>query len=294
MSLDRVGQFLRTRPLTSPVSALVLLGLVVLAWSAIRRRERESRVILTVAGISVAGVLYGYLVQYERLAGRLLPTVVPAFHFLYYVGAVAAAGFGIGCATLVRRAEQFFEFARPSRSGMTSPAVIIATVVLVGSIVTTLPAYRARTDFTDFRDSSLTMFQAPALNAMREWLGPNASDQDVFLASDSLGQSVIATAGRKVVAVSKDFSSPYVNWESRRDARDEMFRRLASAEGRRFTELATRYEVRVRARQTKRTQPNRCRSVTFGWSGRQTTGRSTVSRRTRTRGPGLQARQPRG
>jgi hypothetical protein len=245
MNLAVLGSLLDWRSLTSPVVALVAVGLAVISVKSLKHTESSARVTVVIGMIALCAVAYSYVVQYARSAGHTFPTVVPAFHFLYYLGAVSAICFGVGCVWLARTVTGGVTRITGSRSRHVAPAVAwSATFVLAVAIAVRMPTYRMRTDFTDFPQSSAEMFADPGLRDMQAWLFSNTDDQDVFLASDALGQSVIATAGRKVVAVSQDFSNPYVAWRPRRADRDEMFARILAGDGGRLSELALKYTVK--------------------------------------------------
>ena len=79
---------------------------------------------------------------------------------------------------------------------------------------------------------------------MYEWLRRETSPADVVLAPLNTGQYVVGAAGRKVVAVDKLFSNPYVDWGERARDRDEMDRLFTRGEWTPFLNLAARHRVR--------------------------------------------------
>jgi hypothetical protein len=85
---------------------------------------------------------------------------------------------------------------------------------------------------------------------MREWILVSTNRLDVFVAPDNLGLSVIATAGRKVVALDETFSNPFVDWQQRHRDRDQMLKCLQKGDWAGFSSLARVYDVRYIATDT--------------------------------------------
>jgi hypothetical protein len=79
---------------------------------------------------------------------------------------------------------------------------------------------------------------------MYQWIVTSTNRFDVFIAPHNLGLSVIATAGRKVVALDSLFSNPFVNWEQRAHDQDEMIQSLERGAWTGFSTLAGHYRVR--------------------------------------------------
>ena len=104
------------------------------------------------------------------------------------------------------------------------PAILLAAVALVVAVA--LPSWRERDAFLAGRrhaerdDSRLNRQEA------RDWIRARTAPGDVFLAADDLALVVVAPAGRKTVALAAYFSSPYVDWASRHEARDRLVRDL--------------------------------------------------------------------
>ena len=106
-----------------------------------------------------------------------------------------------------------------------------------------LDDYRRRPDFVRERIEALQMFAAPDLSGLYRFIVTSTPTDAVFLASDSIGQSVVGVAGRKVVVLHKFFSNPFVDWEARNRDRDTMQGALASGDWRGFVDVAAAYDV---------------------------------------------------
>ena len=243
LSLESAGAFLRSRPLWSFTTIAIGAG----AWRLLQlvaARTEESagaRLVLTIAAATALGVSYSYGLEYLRLHGREWPALVPGFHFMYYLGAVASICFALACHWAVERAIAW----RPRLLSAWVP--LLVTVLLIVAVAKRTPSYAARPDVVDMRAGSLQMFSDASLRSMFDWVSRTGSRDDVFAADDALSQHVIATAGRKVVAVGSHFSNPYVSWDQRRGDRDAMLDALRRADCLAFRALALRYGVRYAA-----------------------------------------------
>jgi hypothetical protein len=88
------------------------------------------------------------------------------------------------------------------------------------------------------------MFKDPYLFGLYQFIRNSTAPSDVFLSADNVGLSVVAVAGRKVVALDRFFSNPFVDWVGRSRDRDQMQTLLADGNGPGFMALASRYHVR--------------------------------------------------
>ena len=121
----------------------------------------------------------------------------------------------------------------------------------------TWPSYLQRRDLTLERVFARQLFATCDLREMFAWIQAATSPSDVFLAREDLSLSVIATAGRKVVAVERLFSNPFVNWESRARDRDTMMAALTSGDPAHFHDTATRHRVRYVVTEARIDRPER-------------------------------------
>jgi hypothetical protein len=116
--------------------------------------------------------------------------------------------------------------------------------VLLIWVGTRIDDYRSRSDLVDQRAAALTTFKDADLLGLYQFIRNSTAPSDVFLSADNVGLSVVAVAGRKVVALDRFFSNPFVDWARRSRDRDQMQTLLADGDGPGFMALATRYHVR--------------------------------------------------
>jgi hypothetical protein len=87
------------------------------------------------------------------------------------------------------------------------------------------------------------------------------------LVRDDLGLAVIGTSGRRIVAVDRFFSNPFVNWELRSRDRDRMQQLLDQGDWREFAMLAARYRLRYVANEGRfAVEAHLLRCLTPVWS----------------------------
>ena len=243
VALSQLPTLLHSSLTLSPVSVIAGVGVVYLYRF---RRGVPARTILLAAATTLGFFAYSYLVQYARGVGLAIPALVPGFHFLFYLRAFEAMTFGIGAVWLGRWSAhligRWIPAWRPAFVETTALAVVF--VALAAAVGSTYSAYRLRPDLIAERANARRMFSAPELRAMYEWIVTSTNRPDVFVAPHNLGLSVVATAGRKVVALDAIFSNPFVNWEERAHDQDEMMRSLEIGDWTAFTTRARHYRVR--------------------------------------------------
>jgi hypothetical protein len=75
------------------------------------------------------------------------------------------------------------------------------------------------------------------------WIEASTADTDIFLCDDRLALFVVGPSGRKVVAVGRNFSNPYLNWRIRDQRRKRMLGFIRAHDAERFVDYASRFEV---------------------------------------------------
>jgi hypothetical protein len=242
LSLDNAWNFWTEALTLSPVGLVAAIGWI---WIVQRRHELESRLVLGAALTNVALLGYSYLLQTEAAAAAGLIAIVPGHHFLYYLRAFEAIAFAVGLSALADWGGRISTRLLPDRWVQPEKRILAGLVVLaVVAAAWRYPAYASRYDFTGGRLIAKEMFADTRLRAMYHWLRENTSRDDVVLAPTNLGQSVIGTAGRKVVVVEKFFSNPYVDWAQRARDHEEMSHALVNGNWTAFQTHAVRYRVR--------------------------------------------------
>ena len=243
LELSRLNRFLGDEFAPTSGAVIVTIGLIGLA---VRHRRSESRLLIAGSVLTAGLLTYSYATQYAQTSGGRLPALVPGWHFLFYLRAFEAMVFGIGAVTAADGVVALIDRVRgvpATRSA--GPAIrALILVCLAGCAVASYGTYLRRSDFIGERWSAQQMFTAPELVKMYEWIQRSTRYSDVFLAEDNLGLSVVATAGRKVVAVERFFSNPYVDWRRRSHDRDEMMALLSRGDWAGFTTIAFEYRVR--------------------------------------------------
>ncbi len=250
MELTNLGAFLAERAGRSLVPAL-LVGLVALVAAPARARA----MVLASMGLALAGVVYSYVWQYQLARDIAWPSVVPGFHFLRYFSAGEAmiAAYGVMAAgglvaTMLTRHAAATRW-RPVLQRAV-PAVLALSLVAVN-----YPAYAARIDLTGYRTQAKKMFTGPDFDDLFHWVRQRLTPQDVVAAPENLALSLVGPAGRKVLAVERFFSNPYVDWQVRHINLDALYYGLDGGYCPSFKERADRFHVTHILAKTGSVQP---------------------------------------
>ena len=199
------------------------------------------RLLLAWFGVAAAFVLYGYVCAGAAKLGVILPAIVPSFHFLLYLKAVLCLFFAVGLLDLARR----LVFRLTPKPGPQHVRVVrrLGFLLALGLVCWSLPDYLARYDFAKARSEAALHGLERDRIALYRWTLENTLPTDVFLASNDLALFCLAPAGAKVVAVDPYFSNPYVDWETRNQARARMYECLAQGRAEEFSALAREHQV---------------------------------------------------
>jgi len=172
---------------------------------------------------------------------------VPTHHFWYYLTALTAVVFAYGAGVIADVLGSLGARWGGAVANVAQHAMPILTALVVLAAILRYPAFPLRYDFRA-AEASRQMFTDPDLLDMYRWVRLSTQWDDVFVAPTNLGQSVIGFSGRKVVAVGKFFSNPYVDWGTRLDDNVSMDRYLRLGDFDRFLVIASKYRVRYIAR----------------------------------------------
>ena len=213
--------------------------LVVAVGALALARQRSCPVRLTVGTWLLSAGLFLAL-AYTALAGRLLagwmlPSPVPSFHFFFYAKAATAILFAAGVTAIAARAGR-----SPALQTWSPRALADALCVLL--VLAGAPAYLSRPDFGAARRDALDTMESDQVR-VAGWLREYGQPTDVVLASDYDAAVIPGPAGVRVVAAFNTFSNPYVDWETRARARDQLFAALDAGDAAAFTALADRYAL---------------------------------------------------
>jgi hypothetical protein len=225
--------------LTIPM-AFALAGLISL-W---RRRSHRTARLLVLSWVASSLLFLAY--STFRLAAKTvnieLPSIVPSFHFLFYLKAATAVLFGVGVRVGAAWAWNRWRrrgAAAPLRSSAGTPIAVGICVLL---LVPGLLAYPSRADFVQELADALKVPGSPEAQAF-EFLRDRVGPRDVVLTTDRDGAVIATPTGAKVVAIFEGFSNPYVDLAPRVAARDRMLASLAAGDVATFRALALEYGV---------------------------------------------------
>lgn len=198
---------------------------------------------------SVGFIMYGYISQI--LPNQVpVPSIVPGFHFLFYLKALESILFGYGMITISRLIIVLISYLIPfmdrllfarNRLKLWSERAVLSLLILV-TLVKAYPSYLSREDFTGLRVLAQQMSQRQDMKAFT-WIREHTQPTDIFLAPDDLGLFLVGPSGRKVVAVDGFFSNPYVDWITRVFDRNLMLEYLKVGDFKEFCTLALKYPV---------------------------------------------------
>ena len=207
--------------LARPSSIVLVLVLVVGAVWGRTSLTRAGRVVLVAwVGVSGACLAYGFLA--ERWTS--LPTVVPAYHFLFMLRAAKWLIFGCGFIAAANAVSRRIPTVAAGRVPHALHGVLV-TLLALGIY----PRYLGREAFTAaprLAADALT----PDVRATQTWIRGHSDRSAVFLCSDMDALQVVAPVGRYVVSVQRYFSNPYVRYEDRAGARDHMLGALLAGD----------------------------------------------------------------
>jgi hypothetical protein len=209
-------------------SAAALLGAV---WTWRRKKGSfEARVLFVWAGACLFLLLTSWLG---------LPRALPGHHFVFYLKALESVFFGVGVAA----ACGFVADRLAGRFRVRLPTDALVAGVVLALVVLQYPSYRERPDFTVSRLKAERFVKRSDRLAAYDWIAENTPPESVFLCKDDLSLYVVGPAGRKVVAVDRFFSNPYLDWDYRNRRRNRMLHCLAEGDEPCFREIASQHEV---------------------------------------------------
>jgi hypothetical protein len=239
--IENLGGILAGALARPALLGLVLTGLFALAARQGREIRAPARILIG------AWILWGmsflaYTLAQPALQARgwKVPPLVPVFHFWMLLGALASLLAGLGLTCLGERAASLVTVT-PERRSRAAAATTVA--IGLGFALLSYPSWRTRDDFVEAR--RLAEFHGGWLDriATHRWVRAHTHADDVFLAEQDPGLRVVATAGRKLVAVESDFSNPFVPWQPRAEAAARMLAALHPGGHEVFHPLAVEYRV---------------------------------------------------
>ena len=189
---------------------------------------------------------------YSTLVGSLdehtsikLPGTVPSFHYFFYLKALQSVFYGFGlfylCSPVVAWISRKV---KPMEAGQMSKMAssIFAGFVLLCAIVY-FPSYQKRYDFVYFRKLCLERAKDLGQIQVYHYIMDHIPADQVFLCEEHTSLFPVMATARKLVSTGVTFSNPYVNFETRESARNEMLSYLQNGDPSRAPDLFKKYSV---------------------------------------------------
>jgi len=177
-----------------------------------------------------------------------LPLTVPNYHYFFYLKAVQSVFFGYGLIFLLRvaflRANGLIKSKNKTIVERINPDWLFISLILFCALVY-FPFYRNRWDFVELRRRTLAYEKEKERIEMYYYIVKNIPADKVILCEgpdDPCAFPVAATA-RKVVALGPSYSNPYLDWEKRRDDRNNMIKFLQTGKPAEAKKLFYDYNV---------------------------------------------------
>jgi hypothetical protein len=239
--LDSLGAILGGALARPAILGLVLVGVIALVapGSASVRRPAARKMIGAWAFWGVVLLFYVLAQPALRGLGVPAPPLVPAFHFWALLGGLVSLVAGLGVLRLGAWVALLLTTRRERRPALAALATVTLTLVLAAA---SYPSWRTRDDFNETRRVAEFHARADRIRA-NDWIRRHTNIDDVFLAEHDPGLRVVATAGRKIVALDSGFSSPFVPWQPRAAAAARMLALLRPGGHEAFHHLAVEYHV---------------------------------------------------
>ena len=223
-------------------NGLSIVGFLVLI---VGRQFRNGRLLVVWTVAAIAMFYYGWV---QQLAPNVLPSLVPQFHFYFYLKAASYVLAGVGVWTFLQSAARI---SIPGRLVLQLPRpwvpshqpAMLAVVLVAAMSLSWIGPFRNRQDFTSDRNKALAWTQMFAADGILERVRAETQSSATILATPLDSIYRVAPAGRRVVAVPKEFSNPYVEYDQRADAQSRMLTAFRTADFETFTALAENYGV---------------------------------------------------
>jgi hypothetical protein len=180
-------------------------------------------------------LVYGYARQ--AWPDAHLPGFVPPFHWLFLLRLARALllGFGLYCAAA----------AIASLLGRWRKLPVPIALLFVLGILLPFQIRQSahRFDFEQARNLSLQHAALPGFRETIAWLRRETPTDAIVLAPPHDALIMLGAAGRKTVVIDRTFSNPYVAYEPRAAAADDMARNLAEHQRDIFLQMAAKHGV---------------------------------------------------
>lgn len=228
--------------LLSLKSAVMALGLGAFLRGAAPRVNKEA--VVAWLAVALGFLAYSFAAQWTARHGLTLPQINPGYHYVLYAIAAGHLLFGLGLLALVETVL--------ARLGRKVPTLAQHDTLVRGLAVSVFVGLLFAANYRDFRvwhgftrDHSVALRRLDQLDnfAPYRWISDNVTPGSVFLCNDRPGLYCVAPAGGRVVANDPYFSSLYVPYAPRAEARDTLWKALQTGDKDTFQKVAAEYHV---------------------------------------------------
>ncbi len=225
--------------LISLKTSVMAVGLASIFSRALPRLVKD--VVLAWLAAALGFFAWSLLAQWTRQRGITLPQINPGYHYVLYLIAVGHLLFALGLVHIIEVSLARFSPVREGYQTLARAAcVVILTVVLFAA---NYRDFRVWHGFT--RDHSVALRRLDQLDnfAPYHWIAKNTKPGAVFLCNDRPGLYCVAAAGARVVANDPYFSSLYVPYAPRVQAREILWTALREKDEKTFQDAAAAWRV---------------------------------------------------
>lgn len=231
-------------------SLIAVFGLVHLVT---RKKDFAVKNIL-ISWLAVCLGCLGYsLLKSNIKALTLLPSIVPAFHFFFYLKALSYVLFGYGVISIAQISWKALKnngglikkLKLPSLNNRFQAKAKYVVYMLIIALLSAYIFYVYPQDknLVKSRNISLSRMSKTHLVNAYYWIRQHTGGNDVFLCSNHFSMRVVAPAARKVVATHVFFSNPYVDFRERNRDRNRMIENLKTGSILSFVRLCKKYKI---------------------------------------------------
>jgi hypothetical protein len=203
------------------------------------RRDPAARLLVAWLASAMLMFAYGWVQQTLHLV-----SIVPQYHFFLYITGASMVCIGVGVAAAIEFVAAAAGKLAPWRHSPAAITVILASASVALFTALSYPRFLQRTDFNEYRREAQSINRDLERSGVVWRIQQHTSPADVILATaeDSLWR--VAPSGRYVVGVRPEFSNPFVPFDPREAAQDQMLAAFLSRDWRTLTVLARPYGVR--------------------------------------------------
>ena len=223
-------------------SVSLLIALFGFGWFYKKYREPLLRsILLNWGAIAIVMFFYATLVgSLDEHTSIRLPGTVPSFHYFFYLKALQSVFFGVGMFALVNPLLTWL-VSKTGHSVSRLSNYFIITVVLCA--LAYFPVYAKRYDFVFFRQLCIDRAKETGQIGVYYFIRDHVPADHVFLCEEHSSLFPMMATARKMVSIGITFSNPYVNFETREQARIDMLSYLQSGTPAAAKNLFDQYRV---------------------------------------------------